>query len=138
MMAFVVPTFNLNMDIFTPQLGTLAPPTVPRLSVLCNLTPGRRVVLAELEAATNQGFQGQGAMFALVPAGTDIRDAFCAQAAGDFVQVPAGSNRWYMVVWVDDVAKGFSNEYRLVALEKIGSQLSSNFHVGYQWPTPIP
>jgi hypothetical protein len=73
-----------------------------------------------------------------LPAGTDIRDEYCAGNIYDLVEVPSGSGRWYTTSLVDDVAKGFPNEYRLAAIRKVsGSVFPGNFP-GMTWPTPIP
>jgi hypothetical protein len=63
----------------------------------------------------------------LVEKGTDIRDG-SATVRGDTVECPAGTGRFYRVGYVDDVAKGFPNEYRVALLSKRGPS----------WPTPIP
>ena len=51
-------------------------------------------------------------IFLRLPALTDIRPA-------DQIECPAGSGRLYSVRWVDDVHKGFVNEYRVAILEQI-------------------
>jgi hypothetical protein len=62
---------------------------------------------------------------------TDVRMATAGGVGGDYVEVPAGTGRWYQVVAVDDVAKGFTNEYRMAVCQ------STNQHVG-TWPFPYP
>lgn len=68
---------------------------------------------------------------ALFPKGTDIRDRFTAGAGfiQDLVEISPGTGRFYNVVYWDDKAAGFSNEYRLVYLEK-------NFVNGTTFPYP--
>jgi hypothetical protein len=66
-------------------------------------------------------------MSLLLPKGTDIRGPQDSVAA-DNVEVPAFSGRWYRVVAVDDVGKGFSNEYRNAAI----------FAVDRLWLAPYP
>lgn len=67
----------------------------------------------------------------LLPAGTDVRDNFSwdgvAMNKPDLVEVPEGSERYYTIVQVDDVAKGFPNEYRFAMVFKNG-----------RWPIPAP
>jgi hypothetical protein len=67
----------------------------------------------------------------LLPAGTDIRDWACwdglAMDQPDVVEAPRGTGRYYTVIQVDDVAKGFPNEYRVAFIAK-----------GAYWPIPIP
>jgi len=69
-------------------------------------------------------------MTLLLPAGTDVRDAWCASGE-DAVEVPVGSGRFYRALYVDDIGKGFSNEHRAVLLTKRGNALGL-------WPTPVP
>jgi hypothetical protein len=131
-MAFTVPTFNLLCNVFPLP----APFIVPRLvNVPCNLQFGRRP----------QSFSGGLAsetlapilMSLLVPALTDLR---CAAQAdeGDVIECPAGSGRFYLTLGVDDVGKGFPNEFR-VAVMIAGSQYTiiAGF-AGVSWPIPMP
>jgi hypothetical protein len=62
----------------------------------------------------------------LVSAFTDLRDTNNASNF-DTVEIPAGSGRFYIVLMVEDVAKGFLNEHRMAFIRKSGT-----------WPTPIP
>lgn len=120
-MAFVLPTFNLQCNIYTGAQFADA----PRLTVACNLAWGKRV-----NGALAQEFSGHPSSFAvmtlLLPSLTDIRDTFNSSGS-DGVECPAGSGRWYFVDQVDDLGKGFPNEHRGAILEKAGS-----------WPTPVP
>lgn len=50
-----------------------------------------------------------------VPKGTDIRPSISALRP-DQVEVPRGSRRFYAVADVDDIAKGFPNEFRCAVL----------------------
>jgi hypothetical protein len=131
-MAFSVPNFNLVCDVWSgPWVGKFL-----RLHDLpCNLAMGRRVqpYLSEPFDAPN----GQASPCLLVPKLSDIRDEFCGSQS-DIVEVPRGSGRWYSVGLVDDVGKGFDNEYRLCSLRKVsGSVYPGNFP-GLLWPIPIP
>lgn len=65
-------------------------------------------------------------MFLLLPKGTDIRSTVCG-VAPDVVEVPAGTGRYYSVEMVDDVARGFANEYRFAMVLQLKN-----------WPAPIP
>jgi hypothetical protein len=60
----------------------------------------------------------------------DVRAAHPG-ARADVVEVPAFSLRFYLVASVDDVAKGFDNEYRAAAIQSLESI------PGY-WPFPTP
>jgi len=72
----------------------------------------------------------------LCEAGTDIRDSHCPDGVPDLVEVPVGTGRWYYVFVVDDVGKGFSNEYRYAVLGKVLS--SYGVANAPDWPVPIP
>jgi hypothetical protein len=61
------------------------------------------------------------------PALTDIEDSLSGPSGNDKTEIPAGSGRFYEIIEVDDVAKGFNNEHRYGLLRKFGS-----------WPAPIP
>lgn len=121
-MAYVVPTFNLAFAIWR---GPWAVPPVgpPALVGMCNLTPGRRGNFTPVVPGVYA--PGVALMFVLFPALTDVRDKLSATGA-DLVECPAGSGRYYGVIGVDDVAKGFANEYRWAAVHSVGK------------PTPIP
>jgi hypothetical protein len=71
-----------------------------------------------------------------LPAGTDIRDEGVDPGVADCVEVPAGSGRFYLVDYVDDVAKDFPNEYRIAVLVKVGG--AGFFPTFPLWPQPIP
>jgi hypothetical protein len=113
-MAFVLPTFNLQANVFTWS----NPPdyTNPRLTTDCQLrAPSMTVASSSLAPPGNSP-----GMILLVPALTDIRDHFSTPGThGDFIEVPAGSGRMYHAAVMDDVGKGFPNEHRFVVLWKI-------------------
>jgi len=122
-MAFILPTFNLTADIYTGIGGPT--PTVVRLTTACQLRAPEMRTAAQSVASP---FATSG-MVILFPAGTDVRDQNSAPGLGeDWIQVPAGSNRWYIIIRVDDVAKGFANEHRFAIARK---------HT-YLWPVPMP
>jgi len=132
-MAFTIPTFNLTCNIFD---GGVIPPLPPvRLTSPCNLSVGRSVRLGSAIGFFNTAY---GAMVLLVPALTDIRDAQSNSGPlGDLVEVPAGSGRVYYVSYVDDVGKGFPNEFRFALLAKAVEANGGEF-AGFLWPRPIP
>jgi len=106
------------------------PPTVPPAAP--SLTPPGQLRGPSIHVSGEQ-FVGVG-LFSfeaglptlLVNALTDIRDQFTAGGAS-IVEVPQGSGRFYDVVMVEDVAKGFLNEHRMALISKRGI-----------WPAPIP
>lgn len=119
-MSYSLPTFNLSVNIFTyPGITTL------RLTSPANLAWGRRVNVASTGGTTTLGVP-LVTMTLLLPALTDIRGPLNAPGP-DTVEVPAGSARYYTVVFVDDIGKGFANEHRAAVLEQL-----------VPWPTPIP
>jgi hypothetical protein len=130
--AFSVPVMPLSCDIYTGPWTA----AVLRVSTTCNLGMGRRVNVSwfdqvPLSEAVGMFFQ------LLLPAGTDVRDLSNA-ITPDVAQVPAGSGRWYGINYVDDVGKGFANEYRIAFCQKIYEALDPLAYPGLFWPVPIP
>lgn len=105
--AFSIPNFNLLANVWRNN-GVGKTWAAPDLVSACNLSPGRRVNL-------NLGAFDGVVVELLMPKLVDVRAAWNGVQA-DVVEVPAGSRRAYFVFAVDDVGKGFSNEYRLVWL----------------------
>lgn len=120
-MAFSVPTFNLSVSIWRALTAWPGPPDVLTVG---NLALGKRT-------QTGSG-TGLPRMELLLPAGTDIRTDVTGLAQDDIVEVPTGSGRFYVAIWVDDVAKGFSNEYRIAILNQ------NHTIARPPWPAPIP
>jgi len=137
-MAFTPPSFNLTCEVFAGPYDT----RVLRLTGQpCNLALGRRVTRG-FHDPVSLGF-GDACANLLLPVGTDVRDN--AQLSGplgtgvyDIVEVPSGSGRWYVVADVDDVGKGFSNEYRYCSLAKLSSNSGLSNTTGLYWPIPMP
>lgn len=135
-MAYVVPTFNIAVNIFTGPWLTkvLRLPDCP-----ANLAVGKRV-----QQLGNDYLQivGQNLEFGLtatllLPAGTDVR----SQSNGtdqDIIEVPSGSGCWYQCTAWEDMALGFDNEYRMAALCKIWEAVSPVLLAGCHWPVPTP
>jgi len=131
-MAFTVPDFNLTCDIYTGPFLT----KVLRLSTVCNLQHGRRSRVFGVFEQPNQQ-TGNGPMFLLLPAGTDVRDLSQGIVDNDIAEVPQGSGRWYSIWLVDDVAKGFDNEFRCAEIYKASSVFSTAYGT-MVWPIPMP
>jgi hypothetical protein len=131
-MAFSVPDFNLLCDVYTgPWVGKV----LRIVGLPCNLAFGRRV-------QTNYvtGFDGGGVAAVsnlLVPARSDVRDYSCVSGY-DVFEVPSGTGRFYYSSAVDDVGRGFPNEYRIVILAKVAFNVNNAEYPGGFWPTPIP
>ena len=115
-MPFSLPTFNVLANVFH---GVAPPPPFgpPSFSVLVNWSLGRRVVTGSDNSnwLNFPPVAGVGIdlfnRIMLAPAGTDLRGFYTA-GVPDFVEVPAGSGAFYMVMDVADMAKGFPNEHR--------------------------
>jgi hypothetical protein len=136
--SFRVPEFNLSVNIWRWGTGVSNPPDVTAQG---NLSPGRRVFtgasFTEVAASNPPMF-----MELMLPAGTDVRySPLSPGISGDMVEVPAGTGRYYYVCQVDDVAKGFSNEYRLaLMLPAMGSvwEATTTENGNEVWPVPYP
>lgn len=90
-----------------------------------NLSPGRRSTGVRSRTGYGTGDSVEAA-YLMLPAHTDVRDQRNG-AQPDALEVPGGSGRFYLANHVEDVAKGFTNEYRMVVLR-----------VRPPWPTPYP
>jgi len=127
-MSFSVPTFNLDVNIWRHSSSVSSPPDVVARG---NLAWGRRIA----PATGGTGNFGITSMTLLIPMRTDIRQGtLTTSTVGDYVEVPAGTGRYYGVVFVDDIGRGFPNEHRaalLVSAMNLGSVL-------LYWPTPYP
>lgn len=104
-MSFTVPTFNLTAEVHDGD-GTFPPATPVRVTVSCNMSPGSRIAW---EVTTFNPH----VTYLLMPKLTDVRDAIQV-VDPDVIECPAGSGLWWSVMTVQDVAKGFPNEYRRV------------------------
>lgn len=131
-MPFTPPNFNLLANVWQGlcplHVFPIAPPvTPPDALIQCQLYlwPKSGYSVNFFSADGTEGSYTT-AMTLRVPMLTDLRDVFNA-SGNDIVEVPAGSNRWYYIVQVDDQHKGFANEYRFAFIEKC-----------FQWPTPTP
>jgi len=130
-----IPEFPLLCDIYD-----LPPPVdfvtrVFRLQSVCQLRLfGREKPLSGSPTpGGNLLVVGSSILF---PAGTDVRDGSCLLGTTDLIECPPTSGRWYIVTYVDDVARGFPNEYRFAAVDKVIDGINyPNFPM---WPTPIP
>jgi hypothetical protein len=126
--AYNLPTFNLTCNIWhnkgstTTVFPVVAPPNV---TCLCQLRYMRTA------AALGSGSTGSWGMLLLVPKGTDVRARRPGGVNPDLVEAPAGSGRYYICSQTDDIAKGFANEHRAVAL-------AGNIQAANAWPQPLP
>lgn len=124
---YVLPKFNLVCNIVTGHIGGPAiPPDVARVISPCALQFG--AFIAAINYPLNAPIKE---MYLMLPALTDIRSPMNALMP-DYVEVPAGTGRWYIVNFVDDVWKGYPTEYRVALM------LQTFPAGGPFWPVPIP
>lgn len=135
-MSYTIPDFPSFCDVYTSDPTTDFLLKVFRLSTVCQLRGFGRIPKSYvLPLSFGSGFS-TAAFSLLVPAGTDLRDYSVSPGVSDIVEAPSGSGRWYLVSYVDDVAKDFPNEYRIGILYKVFPG-SGGLNFPY-WPTPIP
>jgi hypothetical protein len=125
-MPFRTPNMPLTAGIWGRAAGPPPIGVAPRVTTPCQLR-----FLKTAQLANSPFWVGRSSVLLLVPKLTDVRMYDGTSSNEDYVEVPLGSGRWYDVLSVDDVAKGFPNEYRVASL------VSLNVLVG-TWPTPYP
>jgi hypothetical protein len=119
---FSIPQFPLIFDFWTcTGAGFAADTAAPiRITSPANLAWGRRVNVASTGGTGSAGIL-TACMTLLLPALTDVRGPADAAAAADPLTgfsgdicgfLANGVPRYYQVVMVDDVGKGFANEHR--------------------------
>lgn len=137
-----LPRFNLSIGLWYAT-GTY--PIGPDLAFNANLSPGRRHTQAA-PAVTGANVGNPLTPFVefselLCPALTDIRGVQ-TNGPDSWVEVPIGSGRCYLVTWVEDVAKGFANEYRLALLVQMNFAVAASLIWNQPgmpvWPVPTP
>ncbi len=125
-MGYHVPTFNIQCNIWHGLPSGTVPSTIPDIGLQdCQLRWVGRGPAETASVPIDIQTTWQPGVTLLVPALTDLRDMLSGTFE-DIVEVPAGSGRIYQVKYVDDVAKGFPNEYRMAYLAKT------------IWPVPAP
>jgi hypothetical protein len=109
-MAFRPPVFNLTCRVWRWYAGPYTSTHAGGVDSLCQLRYYRT------GAAASEAYAQAGLIGIALPARTDIRpnNDWGVGINGDIVECPKGSGRFYEAQFVDDVARGFSNEYRLV------------------------
>jgi hypothetical protein len=133
-MGFRPPNFNLTAHIYRVN-GTAGVYGTPDVVSPCSLSMGKRVLAPFSKAA------GVPAPYfhteILFPKLTDVR-GFWNGVTQDLIEVPAGSKRFYFVEQIDDVGKGYGNEYRL-CLAFQNQSGASGFPAGpIPMPVPLP
>jgi hypothetical protein len=121
-MAYTIPVMVLQCNIgFNLSSGA-----TPRLSdVACNLMRGRSIPVVRSGTTL---LSSNESMHIALPKLTDVRGPQDMGGDPDQIECPAGTGRFYNVWFVDDVGKGFPNEYRIAGVvATIGS-----------WTPPYP
>lgn len=110
-MSFRLPSMPLLCNIWQQFGPPFAHPPFPRVTTRCQLRLRQTTFTADTGSTIPAGIE------LLVPKGTDIRplNGF-TMGLHDQVECPAGTGRFYDVVAVEDIAKGFPNEYRIALL----------------------
>jgi len=122
--AFVLPTFNMTCDIYTFPYNFAGAPRIANQP--CQL----RAPAAQAAQFGSGLLAWVNCMMLLLPPATDIRDSYCTPInSSDAVVIPIGTNCRYLVMWVNDIGKGFPNEHRFAMIAKTNSG---------PWPVPIP
>lgn len=115
-MAFRTPNFNVPCNVWRNGDDPTTDP--PAFSTICNISCGERTNIAMVDMATTFFVE------ILLPKLTDVRGVNTS-AGSDTIEAPSDTGRYYLVLFVEDVAKSYDNEYRLV----ISSQVA---------PRPVP
>lgn len=122
------PKFILPYNLWRTG-GTLTP--IPTAQGFCQLH------VAGLTSGLFPANPGSSATFSrylFLPPKTDIRGGDI-RPQPDFVEVPAGTGRFYIVTTIDDVAKGFPNEFRVaLILPFLPGWMGAG--ADPRWPTP--
>lgn len=124
-----LPDFNLSCNIWWDKQATDTPGGLggPDVVSICNLQFGKKI-----GGMINLG------MWILLPALTDVRGNWgWLPAMTDVIELPAGSGRYYVVVDVDDVSKGFPTEYRVASVWASYYAFPDPAD-GWAWPRPVP
>lgn len=114
-MVFRLPSMPLTIDRYQAYTSGGTKYGLFTSQFLGNLSQGKRT-LSDFSEVTKiiGGITCYGLVSELLcPKLQDVRPATDV-AVADLLEIPAGSKRLYVVLHVDDVAKGFANEYRIV------------------------
>ena len=142
-MALSLPNFNLHCNIWHGAITwygaypAAVPVAAPSLSPVCQLFIDSHVIQGTWQSVASAA----GLIYPLssnampiilrLPKLTDIRPMWFLPTNArvtDGVEVPAGSKRYYAVTQVEDMHKGFPNEYRVALLAWV-------YYYG-SWPLP--
>ena len=116
-MAFILPTFNINANLWTKPT---VPPAAPTFATTCNMANGQRQASRDWVAA-NLLLDSLYFLYEvqlLFPKLTDVRGRNSVSGPS-IVEAPAGSGVMWEVRWVYDAGKGFANEHRVAFAAQI-------------------
>ncbi len=149
LMAYTLPTFNLNVNIWRYGNDVQAnPPDVTSGgNLVANYRGDQSPIVVALDTVANMQVRVKEVawlMTLLLPKGTDVQPYMGGPVHnfGDCVEVPAGSGRFYVVLFVDDIGRGFQNEHRFAVISPLYGLLTAQaVFTGWNtpaWPAPIP
>lgn len=145
-MAYTIPSFPLAVRIWRSTSLVVNPPDVSAMGNLVSSRPDADPfpgigigTLAQRQVAG--AYWGRFATI-LLPRLTDVQPPN-STTNGDVLECPAGTGRYYFVVWVDDTGKGFANEHRyayVVALQTpaMVGLFGNPCGITTAWPVPFP
>lgn len=119
------PQFPLLANVWHTGNPVTDPPDLANIKAELRATVTHRQVTSTLTLN-----RGNITRFIYFEKHTDVR-AIWPSGFGDVVELPAGSRRYYDIVDVEDVAKGFPNEFRIAAV-------TVTTNVTPPWPVPYP
>lgn len=121
---FSPPTFNLTANLWrwASWGGAIPPIAAPDVAAVpCQL----RVL--KTGVVVNQATIPSPCAVLSFPSLTDVRTNIgfgqFTEPGEDLAEVPSASGRYYTVKMVEDVAKGFANEYRLAVVAQFGAPM---------------
>ena len=136
---YVLPNFNLQAAIWYAYDRAVSAYAGYDNRLLCNLTPGRRVM------TTFNGVQWihpngvsmlPNPMEVLLEKGTTVSPMYDVVGNNcDLMEIPFGSTRFYLVICVDDIGKGFANEHRFAFINMVNQAV---VFTDVTWPFPVP
>ena len=146
-MAFVIPTFNLTINIWNDGADvTVDPPDVVTVGNLVSsrpdadplpVAPATTIALMKAQMQRMVRFRT-----ILVPKLTDVRGTGASAGAyGSVIECPAASGRFYLTTDVDDSGKGFANEHRwayVIPLVGVVRDSVDYWANTPDWPYPTP
>lgn len=133
-MPYVIPAMPLDCDVwwnYDPTVTMYSAPDINKVKGC--LSPGKRVMLSVPTPTSSPTFY-EYPVELLLPPLTNISGETDVVFTS-VVEVPTGSHRFYVVTYVDDIAKGFANEHRYILMNMFKVAM---VFIDVTWPFPIP